>query len=97
MSAKDSNNASAAPAPAEAETPANETAAKEKTPPAKETHENNPAQKDIDKARKAVGWDEVKCICEKGKKTDPKCEYCKPKYWDLPKDSKRSRTQTKPL
>ena len=97
MSAKPSNKASAAPAPAEAEHPAKKGAAKGKTPPPKESHEKNPGQKDIDKARKAVGWGVVKCICEEGKKTNPTCEYCKPKYWDLPKDSKRSRTQTKPL
>ena len=97
MSAKDSNKSSAAPAPAEAETPAKETAAKDKTPPAKESHTKNPAQDAIDKARKAVGWGEVKCICKKGAKRNPDCEYCKPKYWDLPKGSKRERTKTQNL
>ena len=97
MSAKASNNASAAPAPAEGDPPAKETAVKEKSPPPKESHEENPAQKAIDKARKAVGWDEVKCICKEGAKRNPDCEYCKPKHWDMPEGSKRQRTQTQTL
>ena len=97
MGRNGSNKPSATPAPAKAEPPAQETAVKEKSPPPKESHSNNPAQDDIDKARKAVGWGEVKCICENGKKKDPACEYCKPKYWDLPKGSKRERTKTQNL
>ena len=98
MGRNGSNNASATPAPAEAESPAQETAVEEKNPPAKKGLEKNPAQKDIDKARKAVGYGaSVYCICKTGRKTDPACEYCKPNYWEVPKDSKRQRTQTRTL
>ena len=85
-------------APAEAETPAKKGAAKEKSPPPKGIHDENPAQKDINNARKAVGWGKDYCICIKGEETNEDCPCCMPKEdWDAPLGGKRPRAQTKPL
>ena len=57
----------------------------------------NPGQKKINKARNAVGYAQVVCICKEGQERNCECAYCKDKYLDAPLGGKRKMAQPEGL